>query len=105
MFERTLYRPDMIRCALCLDAPCSRACGKIDVASMLRSIWFDDEKAAASRFPEKNPCIGCPAPCEAACRLGEIGESLSIRAIERSALRRGAARTGRGMLKFKKKKI
>ena len=67
MFERTLYRPDMIRCALCLDAPCSRACGKLDVASMLRSIWFDDEKAAASRFPEKNPCIGCPAPCEAAC--------------------------------------
>jgi dihydropyrimidine dehydrogenase (NAD+) subunit PreA len=34
---------------------------------MLRSIWFDDEKAAASRFPEKNPCAFCPASCETVC--------------------------------------
>ena len=63
----------MIRCALCLDAPCSKACGKLDVASMLRSIWFDDEKAAASKLPSENPCIDCPAPCETACiRIGEV---------------------------------
>ena len=34
---------------------------------MLRSIWFDNEKTAASRLPAENPCVGCPAPCEAAC--------------------------------------
>ena len=73
MFEQKLYRTDMIRCTLCAAAPCSTACGKIDCAALLRSIWFADEKAAASRFPAVNPCIGCPAPCEKACvRPGEV---------------------------------
>ena len=73
MFERILLRSDMIRCALCQDAPCTAACGKLDIASLLRSIWFDNEKAAASRFPEANPCPDCPAPCETACvRPGEV---------------------------------
>ena len=30
-------------------------------------IWFDNEKSAASRLPEKNMCAGCSAPCENAC--------------------------------------
>ncbi len=67
MFQRTLYRSDMLRCALCQDAPCTKACGNLDCAKLLRSIWFDDEKAAASRLPEPNPCVGCDARCEAAC--------------------------------------
>ncbi len=67
MFERIITRADMIRCVLCADAPCSRACGKIDTAALLRSIWFDDEKAASYRFPADNPCAGCAAPCEEAC--------------------------------------
>lgn len=57
----------MLRCALCADAPCSAACAKLDPAGLLRSIWFDDEKAAAARVTDSNPCIDCPAPCEAAC--------------------------------------
>ena len=67
MFEKKLYRTDMIRCTLCAAAPCSAACGKIDCAALLRSIWFNNEKSAASRFPAVNPCSACPAPCEAAC--------------------------------------
>ena len=67
MFDRKLSRPDMLRCVLCADAPCSRACENLDPAALLRSIWFDNEKAAASRFPEVNPCAACPAPCEDAC--------------------------------------
>ncbi|MBQ6273391.1 MAG: NAD-dependent dihydropyrimidine dehydrogenase subunit PreA [Oscillospiraceae bacterium] len=67
MFERKLLRTDMLKCALCAEAPCEAACGKLDCAQMLRSIWFDDEKAAASRFPETGPCLDCSAPCEAAC--------------------------------------
>ena len=67
MFERKLYRADMLRCVLCSDAPCSKACGKLDVSATLRSIWFDDEKAAASCFPAQNPCTGCQAPCEEKC--------------------------------------
>ena len=67
MIDRMIYRSDMLRCALCHDAPCSRACEKMDPAGMLRSIWFDNEKAAAACLPAENPCAGCPAPCEAAC--------------------------------------
>jgi len=67
MFEKKIVRSDMLKCALCLDAPCSSACGKLDPAGLLRSIWFDNEKAAASRFPAVNPCLNCSAPCESAC--------------------------------------
>ena len=67
MFVRSIYRTDMLRCALCADAPCTRACGQIDPAAMLRSIWFENEKTAASGFPSENPCEKCSAPCESAC--------------------------------------
>lgn len=49
---------------------------------------------------------GCEAPCKAACRLSEVpgAQAVDIPAIERAAMRHGAARTGKGLLKFKKKK-
>ena len=67
LFERKINRSDMLGCVLCLDAPCSGACKKLDPAKLLRSVWFDDEKIAAARFPEINPCASCNAPCESAC--------------------------------------
>ena len=67
MFGKKIYRSDMISCVLCYDAPCSKACGKIDSAGLLRSIWFDNEKTAAAEMPAVNPCAGCSAPCERAC--------------------------------------
>ena len=66
-YEKAIRRGDMIRCTLCQEAPCSAACPKLDAASLLRSIWFDDEKAAAARLPGDDPCLGCDAPCESAC--------------------------------------
>ena len=66
-YERVLRRSDMLRCALCADAPCTRACEKLDPAAALRSVWFDNENTAAARLPAKLPCLGCPAPCEAVC--------------------------------------
>ena len=66
-------RADMIRCALCADAPCTAACGNIDPALALRSIWFKNEQTAALRLPKANPCSGCDHPCERACvRTGEV---------------------------------
>ena len=67
LFERTILREDLIRCALCEDAPCTAACGQLPVAKILRSVWFDDEKVAAARLPERLPCVSCSAHCESAC--------------------------------------
>ncbi len=68
-----ISRSDMIRCALCSDAPCSAACGKLQPAELLRSIWFENEQSAAQCLPQQNPCLVCPAPCERACvRAGEV---------------------------------
>ena len=73
MFERTLYRSDMLKCALCQDAPCDAACGKLAPSSLLCSIWFDNEKGAAGRLPAQDPCLNCPGNCEAGCvRPGEV---------------------------------
>ena len=73
MFERKLFRSDMLKCALCYDAPCTKACVMTDPAKLLRSIWFDNEKGAALSLPEINPCTDCAAACEAACvRSGEV---------------------------------
>ena len=71
--EARIPRADMIRCALCADAPCSAACGKLDPAGLLRSVWFHNEQGAALKLPAENPCLVCSAPCEHACvRPGEV---------------------------------
>ena len=38
MFEKKIARSEMMRCALCLDAPCSAVCPALDPAGLLRSI-------------------------------------------------------------------
>ncbi len=69
----TIPRQDMIRCALCADAPCDKACKKLRPSGLLRSIWFQNEQTAAQRLPEENPCLVCRAKCQTACvRPGEV---------------------------------
>ena len=71
--KRQLYRNDMLRCALCDNAPCRNACGKFDCAKALRSIWLDNEDSAARLMPDINVCSGCAADCEKACVFaGEV---------------------------------
>ena len=71
--QPAIARSDMIRCALCDQAPCDTACSEVKPASLLRSIWFGNEQTAAQRLPEENSCILCSAPCERACvRSGEV---------------------------------
>ncbi len=75
MIQQTpvLSRADMIRCALCANAPCDAACEKLKPAALLRSIWFKNEQSAAWQLPDDNPCLTCPAPCERSCvRTGEV---------------------------------
>ena len=68
-----IARSDMVRCAICADAPCNAVCQKIRPADRLRNIWFENEQTAAGTLPEENPCLTCDAPCEKACvRSGEV---------------------------------
>ncbi len=75
-FNEKLTRTDMLRCVLCTNAACEKACPSaksLHPADLLRSIWFEASEAAASALPEENPCEGCEAPCEKACvRPGEV---------------------------------
>ncbi len=71
--EPVIRRSDMIRCALCGDAPCDGACGRFAPSRLLRGLWFGNEQGMASRLPEANPCADCDAPCQRACvRPGEV---------------------------------
>ena len=71
--QPAIPRAAMTRCALCADAPCDRACPALNPASLLRSIWFENEQTAALLLPAENPCLTCGAPCERACvRPGEV---------------------------------
>ncbi len=64
--QPVISRSDMIRCTLCMNAPCDAACDKLKPAKLLRSIWFQNEQIAALRLSEPNICITCAAPCERA---------------------------------------
>ena len=71
--HKKIFRNDMIRCALCKDAPCNEACQAIKPSDVLRSIWFNNERYIASVMPDVNPCINCDAPCVKNCiRSGEV---------------------------------
>jgi len=74
---------EAMRCLLCQDAPCTKACGKGDPARAIRAIRFDNEKLAAQWLE------GCSdaalARAEKACihfdtpiRIREIAKALSV---------------------------
>ena len=89
---------------------CSAACPlKLDVREFVRLCAAGDFTAARAMLERITPfarvlAAGCSAPCAAACRLNEVGEGIDIAALERAAMRYGAPKSGRGMLRFRKKK-
>ena len=71
--EPMIRRCDMLRCTLCMDAPCDSACEALDLSRLLQSLWFGNEQGAVSHLPAQNPCLACDTPCERACvRPGEV---------------------------------
>lgn len=91
---------------------CAAACPlRLDARELLGHAAKGELAQARAMLERATPfpgilAAGCEAPCRAVCRLNEIpgGQSVDIPAVERAAMRHGAARTGRGLLKFKKKK-
>ena len=74
---------------------CSAACPlKLDVRAFLDAAAAGSFKKALQLYEKIAPfplilSQGCEAPCEGKCRLGECGEGLAIREIERAVARFG----------------
>ena len=89
---------------------CSAACPlKLDTRAFLKAAAAGDLKKAMALYEKTAPfplilSAGCEAPCESKCRLGEIGESVAIRAVEAAVARYGEAPRGSGVFRMKKKK-
>ena len=89
---------------------CNAACPlKLDVKAMLAAAAQGDMKKALLIYEKAAPfplivSKGCEAPCEARCRLGEIGDGVAIRAVEAAVARYGERTRGGGVFRSKKKK-
>ena len=93
------------------DAPfCSAACPlKLDARAFLEAAAAGNFKKALQLYEKIAPfplilSAGCDAPCEARCRLGEVGESLAIREVERAVARFGEQSRVGGIFRSKKRK-
>ena len=53
-------------CLLCHDAKCTKACGVLDPAKVLRSLYFDNENVVKNNLIHE-PCVNCDARCEKDC--------------------------------------
>ena len=89
---------------------CSAACPlKLDARAMLDAAAAGDFKKALMLYEKIAPfplilSQGCEAPCEARCRLGEIGDGVAIREVEYAVARFGAQSKLGGVFRTKKKK-
>ena len=89
---------------------CSAACPlKLDVRSFLEAAGAGNFKKALQIYEKIAPfplilSAGCEAPCEAKCRLNEVGEGLMIREVERAVSRFGEQSRLGGVFRSKKRK-
>ena len=89
---------------------CNAACPlRLDAKAMLSSAANGDFKKALQVYEKAAifPLIisaGCEAPCEKKCRLCEVGEGVSIRAVEAAVARFGERSKSSGVFRSKKKK-
>ena len=52
-------------CLLCHNARCTEACGVIDPARIIRSLYFD-EAVVTNELRGQSPCKDCEGRCEKA---------------------------------------
>ena len=91
-------------------AYCNAACPlKLDTKAMVAAIAAGDFNKAMQLYDKITPLphvlsAGCEAPCEGKCKLCALGEGVSIRELEKAALRYGERAKKRGLLRKKTKK-
>ena len=89
---------------------CNAACPlKLDTKAMLAAIAAGDFNKAMQLYEKITPfphilSAECEAPCEGKCKLRELGEGVSIRALEAAAVRYGERAKRKGLLRKKTKK-
>ena len=101
MVERCVYE----------EAPyCNAACPlKLDTRAMLRAVAEGDMKKALQIYEKAAPfplilSMGCEAPCEAKCRLCEVGDGVAIRDVEAAVARYGQQSRLGSIFRTRKKK-
>ncbi len=89
---------------------CNAACPlKLDTKAMMAAIADGDFNKALALYDKITPfpallSAGCEAPCEGKCKLCSVGEGISIRELERSAVLFGEPPRKRGLLRKKTRK-
>ena len=89
---------------------CNAACPlKLDTRAMLKAAAGGDLKKALQVYEKAAPfplilSAGCEAPCEAKCRLCEVGDGIDIRNIEKAIARYGQQTRLGSIFRTKKKK-
>lgn len=89
---------------------CNAACPlKLDTRAMLKAVAGGDLKKALQLYEKAAPfplilSAGCEAPCEAKCRMCEVGDGIAIRNIEKAVARYGQQTKLGGIFRTKKKK-
>ena len=88
---------------------CNAACPlKLDTRAMLKAAAAGDFKKALLLYEKVVPfplilSQGCEAPCEAKCRLCEVGDGVAIRAVEQAIARYGEQSRLGGVFRTKKR--
>ncbi len=89
---------------------CSAACPlKLDARAFLNAAAAGNFKKALQLYEKITPfplilAMGCEAPCESRCRLGEIGDAVGVRAVEEAVARFGQAQKLGSVFRTRKKK-
>ena len=98
------------RCVYEQPAYCNAACPlKLDTKAMLKAVADGDYKKARQLYEKASPFVhilsaGCDAPCQAKCKLGQVGEGVAIQEVEKAIARCSARSKGSSVFRMKKKK-
>lgn len=98
------------RCIYEQPAYCNAACPlKLDTKAMLKAVAEGDYKKARQLYEKASPFVhilsaGCDAPCQEKCKLGQVGDGIAIREIEKAVARYSVRGKGGSVFRMKKKK-